>query len=90
MSAKYEKIRKKIGQITTQKLKFSIKNFFSKCDQIHSFMRIWSHLLKKFLMENFIFCALYCTRNRAITNAYQPSYCVFLSQNISKLMVNFY
>ena len=35
--------------------KFSIKDFFSKCDQIHSFLRIGSHLLKKFLMEHFIF-----------------------------------
>ena len=26
--------------ITTQKMKFSIKDFFSKCDQIHSFQRI--------------------------------------------------
>ena len=34
-------------------MKFSIKDFFSKCDQIHSFLRIWSHLLKKSLMENF-------------------------------------
>ena len=42
--------------ITTQKMKFSIKDFFNKCDQIHSFLRIWSHLLKKSLMENFIFC----------------------------------
>ena len=40
---------------TTLKMKFSIKNFFSKCDQIRKFLRIWSHLLKKFLMENFIF-----------------------------------
>ena len=38
--------------------KFSIKDFFSKCDQIHNFLRIWSHLLKKSLMENFIFCAV--------------------------------
>ena len=35
-------------------MKFSIKNFFSKCDQIGSFLQIWSHLLKKSLMENFI------------------------------------
>ena len=35
-------------------MKFSIKDFFSKCDQIRSFLRIWSHLLKKFLMEIFI------------------------------------
>ena len=34
---------------------FSIKDFFSKCDQIRSFLLIWSHLLKKSLMENFIF-----------------------------------
>ena len=39
-------------------MKFSINDFFSKCDQIHSFLRIWSHLLKKSLMENFIFCAV--------------------------------
>ena len=36
-------------------MKFSIKDFFSKCDQICSFLWIWSHLLKKPLMENFIF-----------------------------------
>ena len=43
---------------TAQKMKFSIKDFFSKCDQIRSFLQIWSHLMKKFLMENFIFCAV--------------------------------
>ena len=36
-----------------QKMKFSIKDFFSKCDQICSFLRIWSHLLKNLLMGNF-------------------------------------
>ena len=64
-------------------MKFSIKDFFSKCDQIRSGwvlilvklraeacnftkintppLRISLHLLKKFLMENFIFCAMnYC------------------------------
>ena len=30
-------------------MKFAIKDFFSKCDQIRSFPRIWSHLLKKSL-----------------------------------------
>ena len=35
--------------------KISIKYFFSKCDQIRRKMRIWSHLLKKSLTENFIF-----------------------------------
>ena len=40
------------------KNKFSIKDFFSKCDQIHGKLRIWSYFLKKSLMENFIFCAV--------------------------------
>ena len=44
--------------ITAQKMKFSIKDFFSKCDQIRSKLRIWSHLLKKSLVESFIFCAV--------------------------------
>ena len=43
---------------TAQKMKFSIKDFFSKCDQIRRKMRIWSHSLKKSSMENFIFCAV--------------------------------
>ena len=40
-------------------MKFSIKNFSSKCDQIRSFLRIWSHLLKKSSLENFIFRAVF-------------------------------
>ena len=35
-------------------MKFSIKDFFSKYDKIRS-----SHLLKKSLMENLIFCAVH-------------------------------
>ena len=44
--------------IHTAQMKFFIKDFFSKYDQIRSFLRICSHLLKKSLMENFIFCAV--------------------------------
>ena len=40
---------------TTQKIKFSIKNFFSKDDQIHSLLQLWSHLLKKSSIEKIIF-----------------------------------
>ena len=43
---------------TAQEMKFSIKDFFSKCDQICWKLQIWSHLLRKSLMEIFIFCAL--------------------------------
>ena len=39
-------------------MKFFIKDFFSKCDQIRSFLQIWLHLLKKSLIENFTFCSL--------------------------------
>ena len=39
-------------------MKFSIKDFFSKSDQIRSFLRIWAHLLKESLMENFFFCVV--------------------------------
>ena len=42
---------------TAQKMKLSIKDFSSKCDQIRRKLRIWSHLLEKSLMENFIFFA---------------------------------
>ena len=37
------------------KMTFSINDFFSKCDQIRKKLRIWTHLLKKSLMEIFIF-----------------------------------
>ena len=44
---------------TAQKMKFSNKDFFSKCDQIRRKLWIRSQLLKKFfLMENFNFCAV--------------------------------
>ena len=42
---------------TARKMKFPTKDFFSRCDQIRSFLRIWSHFLNKSLIENFIFCA---------------------------------
>ena len=43
---------------TAQKMKFFIKDFFSKCDQIRKKVRIWSHLLKKSLMENFFYAVI--------------------------------
>ena len=46
-------------------MKFFIKDFVRKCDQIrrklqiwsHLLTAVWSHLLKKSFMKNFIFCA---------------------------------
>ena len=44
---------------TAQKMKFSIEDFVIKCDQL----RIWSHILKKSLMENFfVQCQIFPTR----------------------------
>ena len=34
---------------------FAWRIIFSSCDHIRSILRIWSHLLKKSLMQNFIF-----------------------------------
>ena len=51
-------------------MKFPNKGFVSKCDQIRSFLQIWSHLLEKLLMENFIFCAVLFTHNEVITQVH--------------------
>ena len=56
--SKFNILKFVIGVYIGQKMKFSIKDFFSNCDQIRNSLRIWSHLLKKSLMENFIFCAV--------------------------------
>ena len=40
---------------TAQKMKFYIKDFFRKCDQIRNFLRIWSHLPKKTLWKTSFF-----------------------------------
>ena len=40
------KWRNLLAALTAEKMKFSIKDFFSKCDQIHRKLWIWSHLLK--------------------------------------------
>ena len=47
-----------LTEYTAQKMKFSIKDLFSKCDQIRRNLRIWSHLLEKSLMKNLIFYAV--------------------------------
>ena len=44
--------------VTAQRMKFSIKDFFSRCGQVRGELRGWSHLLGKSLMEGFIFCAV--------------------------------
>ena len=55
-------IRKLHSSGTEQKIKFFIKDFFSKFDQIRMKLRIWSHLLKKSFMKNFIFLCSVCSK----------------------------
>ena len=62
---------------TAQKMKFSIKDFFSKCDLIRSYLRIWSHLLNKFLMENFDFCAVF----HHVDRTFADTMCAILFRN---------
>ena len=47
-----------ITKNNAQKMNLLVKDSFSKCEQILKKLRIYSHLLKKFLTENFIFCAV--------------------------------
>ena len=57
---------------TAQKMKFFIKHVFSKCDQIRRKLWMWPHLLKKFLMENFIFCVA-----KGVENLWNHSFSTF-------------
>ena len=67
---------------TAQKMKFSIKDFFI-------FLRIWSQLLKKSSMENFIFCTVSSsTRSYAITNSYFY-FCLWFN-SIFKMICSFW
>ena len=47
-----------ISIYVAKKMKLSTEDFFSKCDQTRSFLRISWHLSKKSLMKNFHFCAV--------------------------------
>ena len=55
MEQLFRKLCKTLDKPIAQNMKFSIKECFTKCEQIRSFLQIWSHLLKKLLMGNFIF-----------------------------------
>ena len=52
------------------------KYFFGKYDQIRSFLRIWSHLLKKSLMKNFIFAEVIDKGNSEIFATLSNAICI--------------
>ena len=52
-------MKKKYQSYTAQKMKLKLRiSLVNKHEQICRKLGIWSHLLKKSLMENFIFCAV--------------------------------
>ena len=59
-------------------MKFSIEDFFCKCVQIRSKLRIWSDLPKKSLIESFIFCAVFSQKKPFIIDR-----CLIRSLNTS-------
>ena len=64
------------------KIKFSISDISSKCDQICSFPRIWSNLLKKSLMKSFsVQCSMtfqYVCCSEQLSTITQKMLCVVL------------
>ena len=61
-------------------MKFSIKDFFRKCAQIRRKLRVWSHLLKKSLMETLFFL---CSDGRQ--NHYLQSLTLPIHPNTARL-----
>ena len=88
-----KKINKKsVMTYTAQKMKFFIKDFFSKCDQIGRKLRICSYLLKKSLIENFIFCAvlsIYVLGNAQLIPSVYSFNSLFQFENFEKVKQEF-
>ena len=70
-----------------EKMKFSNKDFFRKCYQIRGKLRIWTHLLKKSLMENFIFCAVSVFDSVTVIVAWFPFVWLFFSYPESRTLI---
>ena len=65
-------------------MKFTIKDFFSICDQIRRKLRIWVQLLKKSSMKNFFFCAVF---HAGVFQIFQLS---FTQEHLEVVSGNFY
>ena len=70
---------------TAPKMKFSDKDFFSKCDQIRSFLRIWSHLLKQSVIRKLLF--FLCSIIKAIRTCCAP---VFFLLSLNEYLLEVY
>ena len=90
----FAKITKKapmISQFPTTLLAFShffllriSQKYFNK---LSSFLRIWSHFLKKSLMENFIFRAVWMTSSHILITNQTFEYKLFHKKDISTFFV---
>ena len=73
-------------------MKFSVKDFSSKCGQIRRKLRIWSHLLKKSLMETFTFSIFNDYVYIILPNIFQacitPQNVVEVSGNLKRIVNN--
>ena len=70
-------------------MKFPIKDFFSKYDQIRNFLRIRSHLRKKSLMENFFCRSVYTEKIYTVIVVGPLTKCALLSKKKNALMCIF-
>ena len=55
---------------SAQKMKFSIEDFFRKCDRIHRNLRIWSHLLKNPQKKLHFLCSV-CLLKSIVINLFK-------------------
>ena len=67
---------------TAQKTKFFINDFVSNCYQIRSFLWIWSHLLKKYLMANLNFCVELSAIGGTLCSLHSPYF------NLTPVIIN--
>ena len=63
-------------------MKFLINDFFSKCDQIRSFLQIWSDLLKKSFPYYYSLLFPYCYES---FSQWKTSFCAVKSENSESL-----
>ena len=79
---------------TAQKMKFSIKDFFNKCDQICRKLRLWLNLQRKSLKENFIFlCSARSAGTLTMVFSLQSIYkvsvlCLYTENTYKKQVIN--
>ena len=78
-------LARKFSNFHCTKMKCLIKDLFSECDQICSFLQIRSHILKKYFMENFIFCVVFAPKASSAFGNF-PNFLAIDSQQLSDVL----